>query len=721
MKEKRREILYLTLCIVFFVLIFCVFGLRAIIHAESAEAHDMVVVSEESAEYPLIFEGSDLYKSGKVRTLSILFTSYANDENGEIQVELLNNGRTVGSWVKPAREIKDTAYQMFMTDGAVKYSNDHNLRVRVFGSAIAEGTFAIAVTEEGAIVSEAETEVSIAGGRYYAIILLLTACIYAAFCYLIYKSSGGTKSLGGVIGKASLSAVILFILRAFYVIVLRKPEYGFTSLSFIPIFTTSFVLMWTLIAILKKEVFFKDEVSFFTFAAIPMMAVFLILFPPFSTNDAEAHVIQCYRDSNMMLGKTTGEGYTMSDADRAYLVSVAYGDQPFWYPETRYYLGQSQALHVAGTKIGDYVPSQREYMDGFRHMGTYSVVSYLPIVVGMSLARLLGLNSFWIFMLGRILMCAAYILLCRRAIRLSPYAKPAFAFVCAFPMSVLSAASISYDGMTILSAACFIAAVLNAAFGSEDKGDGVGSKKWIKRYAELTIYAILLGTVKGGAFLVLLPLCILLFIRGEKRQRILYAGVPAAGFLSLAVSKALASAGSNFQMHAADAGKLSAGFVFSHPFEYLTKAVTSYIYNMDYYIGSAIGTRLGWDEAVIPGALICVMIIVAYISVLASKGYELSGADRFVIVLTLLIPVILTPGTILRHASLTDYDLYGIRGRYYIPVILLLLVMLSGSKTFKVQADKGTKLTSVSHFLYEIFMVTQAAAVLYMLIRFTGR
>ena len=138
-------------------------------------------------------------------------------------------------------------------------------------------------------------------------------------------------------------------------------------------------------------------------------------------------------------------------------------------------------------------------------MKYYSVINWLPQSIGLTAGRLLGMNPSFCLISARILILAAYIGGCYRAVRNTPVGKSVIAFASLLPISLMMSSSFSYDAMVVISVLNFVSIVLKLRYEYSRNA-----------LIEALIWAFILGAVKGGSGLVLLPLLLILIKKDKK-------------------------------------------------------------------------------------------------------------------------------------------------------------------------------------------------------------
>lgn len=158
----------------------------------------------------------------------------------------------------------------------------------------------------------------------------------------------------------------------------------------------------------------------------------------------------------------------------------------------------------------------------------YSFISYIPQACGLFLGRLLHLNLFWIFYLGRLTNLLAYALLCRFAIKIIKDFKIPMFIVTLMPMAVYLAASYNQDSLSIGLIFVALALFVNLYLSPERSIS-------IRQIALYAVLCCLIGTTKLPYVLLI---CLLIFIspkkfKSNKIYACTYLAVASVGVFSL--------------------------------------------------------------------------------------------------------------------------------------------------------------------------------------------
>lgn len=401
---------------------------------------------------------------------------------------------------------------------------------------------------------------------------------------------------------------------------------------------------------------------FFLISVIPLSIIYLILLLPWSAPDVDVHVIAAYRWSNLMMGK---------DAWVGRVDDVIYYDS-YWRdnPKIVDYLAVFSNLDVR-VKDATLIPWTEPAfgMDYYYRMEYYSFLCYLPQSIGICIARILGLGTVWTLYFGRLCMLIVYIAACYNAVRKTPIGKFVFAAIPLFPISLMMGSAISYDPMVLISTLNFIACVLNL--------DINGSSK--KMLAECCLWAVLIGAVKGGGYVVLLPISLVLLKKDNLKQSIkrifLIIG---SGILSIFLFDVIIPAGTTLFQFGGKENYFSAGYALEHPLQYINMCVETFFEKVDFIATTMGGSLLSWLEGTIPSVIVYGLILVVGIySIYESDKCMLKNKEKYIFIFVIILDVVLTPIMLLSWTPIDYKYIEGLQGRYFLPVLPLLYFVLT--------------------------------------------
>ena len=413
-----------------------------------------------------------------------------------------------------------------------------------------------------------------------------------------------------------------------------------------------------------------DAAEFFLISAIPLSIIFLILFPHNCFVDNKTHFIAIYRLSNLM----TGKGEWLARADDVRFMNDYWPDVAA--PETS---GYDTIISAFSWFIKD-----DTLVDIIRHedkMKFYSIVSYLPEVLGFTLARICRLGTVPSLYLSRLFLNIFYIISCTYAIRIMPSGKFCLAFTALLPESLHIAGAFSYDGMAVSCSLCFLACCFSMA-ESVGKTDKDQLRIFTKEMIRCMIWSFVLASVKaGGVFFLLIPLVFLSASRKSARTFVKPLIIVAAGFLSILIFNFIATYGiSLFQLGGED-GYLYATFALENPLSFLFMAAYEYVFEFELIFMGITGGMLSWGDFVIPDAIMAVLVAIMLVySVFEKDDTGFNSKSKKLIVISVVLALVITPVMLLSSTKADSRNVAGVQGRYFSPLLPLIMILITKYK-----------------------------------------
>lgn len=278
----------------------------------------------------------------------------------------------------------------------------------------------------------------------------------------------------------------------------------------------------------------------YPFAGLSMGVLYLLVFPPLSGPDEISHYISAYQLSSHMLGQPSNsrDGHVLVRGQDWFLEDIygeyMYSEEDGFWTKTGTKEDSGQVL-VLGQVLTEetYRLVYESFQDGQKpvrageseHLAVspYPPVvttpaAYIPQALGISLARILNLNSVWLAYLGRIGNLLFFVAMTGLAIKKAPFGKEILAGVGLLPMTLHLSATFSYDVWILAWMFYFTAYCLNLAFAQElVRGKDV---------AVLAVSMALAGPCKM-VYTVLMGLCLLIPVKkfGSWKKWTLSAGI----------------------------------------------------------------------------------------------------------------------------------------------------------------------------------------------------
>jgi len=310
---------------------------------------------------------------------------------------------------------------------------------------------------------------------------------------------------------------------------------------------------------------------------------------------------------------------------------------------------------------------------------------YIPQAVGITVARVLNLNSLWLLFLGKLMNLLVYLFLTSLAIRKAPFGKELIFGTGLLPMTLHLSSSMSYDTMILGASFLLISWILNLAYETK--------KVEVRDMAVLCILIAVMGPCKMVYSLLLFLFFLIPENKfGSRKKKMLSFAAMAC---SLVLAMALVNASVIRSYAAADTGagvvvqNTKAGYTVAEllhrPVFVLEMLCRTAVYQGEQLHLSMIGEWLGNLDPVmgIPYFL-SVAFSLGLLALAFRKPEEkkiMTGKAKIWCGLIILGIVLLTAGAM--FISWTGRDslvIEGLQGRYFLPMLPLFLILLKNDR-----------------------------------------
>lgn len=440
-----------------------------------------------------------------------------------------------------------------------------------------------------------------------------------------------------------------------------------------------------IISILKNN--YKIE-RLFLLIIIPIGLIYTLLIPPGIVPDEWTHMHNILTLSSQLMQKES-EDKIMMRSDELELYS-----KQATAPNNDYY---------------DYVYNNIFSLSDNNYVVTNSgaisleqLFSYFPAVLGVTMGRILHLGAVTTIYLGRLFNFLFYTVLGFLALKRMPFGKLLLFAVIMLPMACQQMFSLSYDA--VINAASFFCIAYGMSFVYQsDKVE----KKDIVLYA---LAGLLLLTIKGSAyaFILVIPILAKYFNPNgyeiAKRTKIIIFVIVIAcivllnfrSFISTGTTSSLGTvSGENLVPWSGTPSYTLSSLLTDIPGTIML-FINTFIEKGVWYINTAIGSELGWLNILMPTWIINVWIGLLIISSFSEKSnnevftYE-HKLLYFLIAAAVILVVMLAMALAWTPAGYQWIE--GVQGRYYIPIIYLLLIWLQNTKIYL--HDKIVKIVTI--------------------------
>jgi uncharacterized membrane protein len=309
-------------------------------------------------------------------------------------------------------------------------------------------------------------------------------------------------------------------------------------------------------------------------------------------------------------------------------------------------------------------------------------IVYLPAAIGISIGRICGLSGMMTYKLGRIFPLVFYIMLVWLAVSVLPFCNSMTGMTGLSLIALQQASSASYDAIINGVIILFVSLCVALAYGN------VGKKN--KLYIFLTLLsALLIVTVKGGVYIPVLMLLILPVERSAKagnsllKTKYIIGGSCAVIVACLLVFRRfyalLNTILSTGDVRGGDGYTLS--YAFKHPALIVYIFVRTIFNKGEVCIRGMFGGMLGWHN--ISVSWIFIMPLCCGMFLLIHSENERPPAKKsfkaVCIAVTFITTILIMLAMLFSETKMGKPNIWGLQGRYLIPVEAVLLMALSTS------------------------------------------
>ena len=419
--------------------------------------------------------------------------------------------------------------------------------------------------------------------------------------------------------------------------------------------TAAYLVFCTGGAVLLRR---KDPETRFAVLALLLGAAYLFVVTPLAVPDEYHHYRKALTYSNVLLGRG-GEAAVPA----ALLDETGFRVHRCVSSGYRRVLNELfSALPAGGTG------STELASDGY-------VLFYLPQTLGVTLGRALGVSKPDVFLLGRVGNLLFYAGCLFLSVRRAPRYKTVLGVTALLPMALQQAASLSYDCFTNGAAFLFTAELLYALYGR--------SPMTKKDRLRLLFTGVLLTPAKA-AYVTMLPLvCLVPAERfGGKREKRRAAAellcLSALALVAVYLPGILSKGPADPRALNWEGGhNYTTAFVLAHPGETLRIFGRSFLDRAPSWAFTAVGGILGGTSRILPFWIPAALLAAAWLAA-REPGEGPTAGTRVWFVLAGVGTALLFLITMFFTWTSDDRTIIqGVQGRYFLPVLPLLLIALS--------------------------------------------
>lgn len=442
----------------------------------------------------------------------------------------------------------------------------------------------------------------------------------------------------------------------------------------------------------------------FLFTVLCLGVIYNFLLVPYMTPDESYHIDMSYRHSNTLLGiESAGENKCYKRADDA---------------ETEFTSAPSlENYKLVYDGLFETVKDDRLVEADATSTTEAPIILYLPAVLGMTLGRLLHLGTVPMLLLARWCSLLFFAVMTYLGMKKLPFGKATLFLLAILPMNLQQCTSFSYDavitGVSFLYICwCISLACKEAQVRSSD-------------VAALGILGIILIYGKSGVYLplVLLPLLIpAKKLGGRRAWTICMLGLlmlPVLGFLNkntVAVSYIAASTEATASVGSTTTAGYTLGYFLSQPLELIRIFANTLSDKSAFYLESLAGQKMGWVEIEISELIPMLFLLLLVLSAMKTKDepvYVKSGQKWWIAFVCAAGAGMILAGMLLTWTPRGHISIEGVQGRYFIPMMPALMVLLRNKTlTWERSPERGLLYAGFAGQILTIMYLIKAVLIL---------
>ena len=453
---------------------------------------------------------------------------------------------------------------------------------------------------------------------------------------------------------------------------------GVVSFKYNKVNTIPGVIICVITILLCAKIYTKKEITaekLFLYIAPMIMILFLIGIPSWKNPDEQVHWYRIYDIS---------KGHFITEK----VEGVAAGEFP---KEILEYHNYSTELDIKYSSFPELYENKinENGQTVYREMSTtavYHPIQYIPQVIGTFIADIFTDRPFIMMYAARLANMVFSLIVLYAAIKIIPCGKKILLLLTCLPVAAAGFASMSPDAMTISVSYLFISYILKLLY-EKDKKINLKDK----------ILLIIMSVVIALCKIVYLPLAgLILLLPKEKYSSrkeqvitcILVMGI--AIFTNLAW---LAFSSSYLVEYKEGTPILQLTDLLAHPFEFIQKFFFTINMCAREYIDGLFGYGVGADLHIVLYSLLPVIMFVMFLFLTITDKKIKNGFTIYqkiiISLITLAIIGLIFTSIYIQWTPLNCDIILGVQGRYFLPILPLLSILISNSIKLKSNYDEN--------------------------------
>lgn len=433
-----------------------------------------------------------------------------------------------------------------------------------------------------------------------------------------------------------------------------------------------FIIIILIIAavVFLQKANWKIENIFLIFALL-FGAIYMIIMPVNSAPDSIVHSISTYHYSNVLLGieDDVKKNKIFMRAEDVSMQNL-YDKQPDVADYQKLiYFAQRQERNTELTEVET---------DGVAKFP----LLYVPGIIGITIARLANLKTIYLILFGEFCNLLAYILLAYLSMRIIPWGKKALFVAGLSPMTLSLGASFSYDAVLISLSWLFLSMVLEYAYTEK--------RKFTKKNIIILFVVMLLLIPQKAVYCLFALLPLLISANQSLKQPRKWCALCIGMLVCAAVicllynlATVVAISGDSVEYSSEQIITYSVEGILKNPVKILLIFFNTTMVNAFKYIKDMFGYTLGWWDFNVNEILIgCILIVFLLSCAIDSEencGIEKVSGWHIFLILSVCAGIygLVALSMMLSFTPENYVVIAGIQGRYFLPLIPLIMLLLS--------------------------------------------
>lgn len=503
-----------------------------------------------------------------------------------------------------------------------------------------------------------------------AIVFLVVFLIWYLGCWVSKKEN---KLNAGLFCAALFMEVLWFY---FYDKYIYAHDYPYIKKFFFLLMVLLFAVILGLFFLLKK----KAKLEWIaTYCVFGFGLIYLLILPAFSAPDEQRHYISAYKLSNQML--------LQEPVDINGNVFVRVGDYEIFNkkPGVEYYGNFYGSIFDFSNNDATLV-GQNEAVDAGG-----GIVAHLPGAIGITIARLLKLNRSMMLLLGRFMGLLFYCFCIYWAIKKMPFGKMVLFVISMFPMTLEEASSFSYD-LVVNGLVFFVTAYMLSLIYEKPKVS-------IKDVILVSLTLFLVAPCKA-VYIFVAGMWILIpkekFVQSKMKKGQWKWLTTLIVFLSTLLPNMIVnmskvsgiSTNSGLVSWAGERGYSMSDLLQNIPYSFCI-FINTLVQNLEGYLNTIVGRFLGWLEIPVSQFVVVGFLMILFLEFFRVKEqYVIKTKERVCYgILAGLISLAVLAAMWLAWTPVSYDNIQGVQGRYFLPMIPLLYLVVANNKKIKIKSS----------------------------------